>query len=69
MIVKIGFISWLILTIDFAISFVIGPLFVVAFNVDIFQYIDPMLMLRIGVISFVVCFLSVMWMVISDTFS
>lgn len=52
---KFGVISWCVCFITFIIS-LFSPFIYYAFNVNIFEIISPMIMLRIGLFSFGISF-------------
>ena len=68
MIEKIGRISFIIWA-SLLIVALISPFVYFAFNINIFEYFDPQLMLRIGVVSMCVTFLSIIILYVSDIFS
>ena len=67
MLEKIGRISFVIWA-SLLVLALISPFIYYAFNVNIFEYIDPQLMLRIGVASLCVTLCSILILYIRDIF-
>jgi hypothetical protein len=63
---KIGIIGWCVCCITFIIISVFSPFIYYGFNVNIFELISPIVMLRIGLISFGIILGCIIILIVKD---